>query len=186
MFRDKDMKNYNENRSPEVLTEGIWEDGTPWKFIQTAEAPPLHLSTAVFCVTTYNGKIILAENGKRGWELPGGHIEPGESLDEAVRREVHEETGAVIEKIEQFGFKMVSPNAPIPHRDNPENFYPYPHSYVPYFFAEATEVSDIPLADDVIGVKLASLDEAKQLLAKGHNHDVLIEYLQQTSKINLL
>ena len=28
------------------------------------------------------------------WEIPGGHIEPGESPEEAARRELFEETGA--------------------------------------------------------------------------------------------
>ncbi len=39
-------------------------------------------------------KIVLIKRGDCGiWYLPGGHIEPGESKKEAVRREVKEETG---------------------------------------------------------------------------------------------
>ena len=29
------------------------------------------------------------------WEVPGGHREPGEAIDETARRELHEETGAL-------------------------------------------------------------------------------------------
>ncbi len=34
------------------------------------------------------------------WSLPGGVVEPGELLDTAIRREVLEETGLVIEPVE--------------------------------------------------------------------------------------
>lgn len=37
-----------------------------------------------------------------GWALPGGFVEAGESLEDACRREIEEETAIVIEHLEQF------------------------------------------------------------------------------------
>ena len=34
------------------------------------------------------------------WSLPGGVVEPGELLDAAIRREVFEETGLIVEPVE--------------------------------------------------------------------------------------
>lgn len=51
--------------------------------------------TRVVCVCKYEDKFLFAYNKKReGWEIPGGHIEEGESWIEAAKREMHEETGA--------------------------------------------------------------------------------------------
>ena len=42
------------------------------------------------------GKLVLCKHKERDtYEFPGGHIEPGESAEEAARRELYEETGAV-------------------------------------------------------------------------------------------
>ena len=37
------------------------------------------------------------------WELPGGQVEPGESDAQALRRECHEELGALITVADQIG-----------------------------------------------------------------------------------
>lgn len=56
-----------------------------------------------FCMIRQGTKVLVQDKPKKyGWEgltFPGGKVEPGESFDAAVRREVLEETGLVLGKI---------------------------------------------------------------------------------------
>ena len=55
-------------------------------------------------VTYYQGQWIFVKHKDRDtYEIPGGHIEEGESALEAAKRELHEETGAI-----DFSIEMVA------------------------------------------------------------------------------
>jgi len=57
--------------------------------------------TRVVCVSRYKNNFVFSYNKKRnGWEIPGGHIEDGETWEDAVKREMFEETGATKIKVE--------------------------------------------------------------------------------------
>ena len=57
----------------------------------------LHKVSVAALVTNEEGKILLVNSPWRGWEYPGGLIEPGETFEEALHREVREESGVEIE-----------------------------------------------------------------------------------------
>lgn len=85
----------------------------------------------VVVVSQYEGKIMLSRHKKRDtWETQGGHIEPGESPEDAARRELVEESGA-----RRFTLTPVC------------DYYGYnkaQHSNGSVFFAEILEMGDMP------------------------------------------
>ena len=56
-----------------------------------------HFVSVAALVTNEEGKILLVNSPWRGWEYPGGLIEDGETFQEALKREVREESGVEIE-----------------------------------------------------------------------------------------
>jgi len=67
------------------------------------------------------GRILLVERGqeplKGYWSLPGGAVETGELLEDALRREVREETGLEVRPVAMFKiFERILRDA----RDTPE------------------------------------------------------------------
>lgn len=63
----------------------------------------------VLCLIRDRDRILLQNRVKadwRGYALPGGHVEPGESIVDAVIREMEEETGLRVEAPRLCGLKQ--------------------------------------------------------------------------------
>ena len=54
---------------------------------------PKHIVAVSGLISHSDGKILLIRSPRRGWEFPGGQVEEGENLIEALRREIQEESG---------------------------------------------------------------------------------------------
>lgn len=76
---------------------------TEVNFYDRSYLPPGRL---IYSVVTalYKGRWLLVRHvGRHTWEIPGGHIEEGETSDDAAERELYEETGAL-----EFSVECVS------------------------------------------------------------------------------
>lgn len=58
---------------------------------------PKHIVSAAAIVLNDKGEILLIKGPRRGWEMPGGQVEEGESIKDAAVRETKEESGIDIE-----------------------------------------------------------------------------------------
>ncbi|CAM3127143.1 NUDIX hydrolase [Paenibacillus sediminis] len=65
--------------------------------------PPKHIVSAAAIVINDKNEILLIKGPRRGWEMPGGEVEEGESLSQAAIRETKEESGIDIEIIKFCG-----------------------------------------------------------------------------------
>jgi 8-oxo-dGTP diphosphatase len=78
---------------------------------ETHQRPQLAVSAAIF----REGKVLLVRRahspGKGFYSLPGGRVEFGESLHQALAREVDEETGLKIDIVDLAGWREVLPSA---------------------------------------------------------------------------
>lgn len=81
----------------------------------TTPDPALRPQLAVSAVIFRDGKVLLVRRarspGKGFYSLPGGRVEHGESLHQALAREVDEETGLKIDIVGLAGWREVLPGA---------------------------------------------------------------------------
>ena len=54
-------------------------------------------------VVVMDGRLVVRRTSSGDWVLPKGHVHPGESLEEAARREVREETGLDVVVLDRAG-----------------------------------------------------------------------------------
>lgn len=150
---------------PQMLSSGAWDENVSWEFYVSSHLPEAKLCTATFCLALQGDNEVVLTKTKRGWEMLGGHMEPGETLEQALFREAHEEGGYTPQQYKLFGYRKITSKKPIPARAGRE--YPFPVSYIPHFIAK----SDLAL-EDVHGEEDEVLDSGAFDLSELHNLNI--------------
>ncbi|MCW3054685.1 MAG: ADP-ribose pyrophosphatase [Chthonomonadales bacterium] len=75
------------------------EAGTP--------LPPDTPITASLVFALSEGRFVLADIAGRGWCIPGGRLEAGETPEQAAHREVHEEIGGTVGPLHLLGHYLL-------------------------------------------------------------------------------
>ncbi len=111
-------------------------------------APAKVVEVAVAVILTGRREVLLAQRpaGKPMagyWEFPGGKLEPGESVFEALRREIDEELGIAVEHADPW---VVLP-------------FVYPHATVRLHFMRVTRWSGVPHGKEQQAFRFEPIDQ---------------------------
>jgi nucleoside triphosphatase YtkD len=131
-----------------MVKEGIWK-GRKQIFKSNATCP--QRAPYVFALVLHDKQVLLTDVPPHGWRVPGGHVEPGESLVKAVKREVFEETGALVRDIQFLGSLIVEPDSVAP-------------THAPVFVAELSALLPLPSFSEARDRCFASIEEIPTLL----------------------
>ena len=113
---------------------------------------PLIMVGATLLALNQNNQLLLIKRNDNGcWGVPGGAMEPGEKLEDTVKRETKEETGITVKNLELFGVYS-----------GPNLYYKYPDG------SEVYNVSVVYISRDVSDEIKVNLDEHSE----GHYFDI--------------
>jgi 8-oxo-dGTP pyrophosphatase MutT (NUDIX family) len=155
----------DDSTEPRWHSSGTWGDEVEWDFYVADRLPDPGATTAAFCVALCRGCLVLTKTIRNRWELLGGHVEAGETPDDAVVREAMEEGGVTLERWSLFGYREVRPR---PGMVNKATGLPYPVvGYIAYYVATSDRSFVEPTGEEVAGRLLVAIGDLARLDALG-------------------
>jgi 8-oxo-dGTP diphosphatase len=147
---------------PEIKWSGLFVRFTAECSMDTLPTEVPIYASLVFAFEA--GALLLANIPGRGWTIPGGRIEAGETPFEAASREVFEETGACLEDLELMGWYRLESLEPSALNS--------PVRCVPVFAARVSAREEIPGGSESRGIRTSTFADLPQVY---YTWDPLIE-----------
>lgn len=129
------------------------------RIVLSSQLPPRELIVTSFVLAFAEDRLLQTRLVKRGWDLTGGHIESGETPEEAARREVDEETAAKLGPLHLLGYQHLQVFGPRPASYN----HPYPASYQLFYWAHIVSLNAFSPTEETSERGLFAPEEAEAL-----------------------
>ena len=137
----------------------------------------LSISTSAVIFDHAQQKILLTRRSDNGrWCLPGGHMEPGESISEACIREVEEETGLHVHLTRLIGIYS-SPDLILVYADG--NRY----QIVNHCFEAVIDAGESQLSDETVEIGYFTPEEIIHLDFMEHHRQRIQDALMKSKEI---
>ena len=108
------------------------------------QLPPIAAITSALALAFDGERILMTNLRQRGWDIPGGHLEPGETPEAAMRREVMEEAGAQLADVRLLGYQRIRLLGIVPAGYR----YPHPDSYQVLYLARVAALADFAATEE--------------------------------------
>lgn len=143
------------------------------------QLPPTDLITSALALAFDGQRILMTNLNARGWDIPGGHREMGETPEQTLHREVREETGATLSNVQLLGYQRIRILAAPP----PNYRYPHPESYQALYLATVASLPHFLATAESRERALFAPDEAITLRWVRQNREMYNEALKRIAKM---
>lgn len=141
---------WGDDQSTEVVFEAI------------NELPPQELITACMVFAVHDKDKLVLSKPARGWGLPGGHREEGETAEECLLREAMEEAAVTLENLELIGRWTTKKRFHSPHNAQ------YPdQGYQLLYIANVKELNEFTPQHETLERIVVPISEVKD-----YHHDI--------------